>query len=53
MAVAVGQSGAQKVLLPVNSRCGHTVVGVRELTLSQMAEEAVTCLRKLCEMEKL
>ena len=32
MAVAVGQSRAQKVLLPVNSNCGKIVVGVRDLT---------------------
>ena len=34
MAVAVGQSPAKKLLLPVNRNCGHTVVGVRDLTLS-------------------
>lgn len=41
MAVAVGQSRAQKVLLPVNSNCGKIVVGVRDLTLSQIMVEAV------------
>ncbi len=48
MAVAVGQSRAQKVLLPVNSNCGKIVVGVRDLTLSQIMDEAVEVLRKLC-----
>lgn len=48
MAVAVGQSRAQKVLLPVNSHCGKIVVGVRELPLSRLAEEAVEILRELC-----
>ena len=53
MAVAVGQSRAQKVLLPVNSNCGKIVVGVRDLTLSQIMDEAhfhnfqKICLRKL------
>ena len=47
MAVAVGQSRAQKVLLPVNSN-GKIVVGVRDLTLSQIMDEAVEVLRELC-----
>ena len=48
MAVAVGQSRAQKVLLPVNSNCGKIVVGVRDLTFSQIMDEAVEVLRELC-----
>ena len=48
MAVAVGQSAAKKLLLPVNRHCGHTVVGVRDLTLSQLADELVEHLRALC-----
>ena len=48
MAVAVGQSRAQKVLLPVNSNCGKIVVGVRDLTLSRIMDEAVEVLRDLC-----
>lgn len=48
MAVAIGQSRAKKVLLPVNSHCGKIVVGVRELTLSRMLDEAVETLRDLC-----
>lgn len=39
---------AQKVLLPVNSNCGKIVVGVRDLTLSQIMDEAVEVLRELC-----
>ena len=50
MAVAVGQSRAQKVLLPVNSNCGKIVVGVRDLTLSQIMDEAVEVLRELCSL---
>ena len=49
MAVAVGQSPAKKLLLPVNRNCGHTVVGVRDLTLSQLADELVEQLRPLCQ----
>ena len=48
MAVAVGQSAAKKLLLPVNRHCGHTVVGVRDLSLSQLADELVEHLRALC-----
>lgn len=48
MAVAVGQSPAKKVLLPVNRHCGHTVVGVRDLTLSQLVDELVEHLRASC-----
>ena len=40
MAVAVGQSGAQKVLLPVN-RCNTYIVGSRDLPVSEMIESAV------------
>ena len=48
IAEAIGQSRAQKVLLPVNSHCGKIVVGVRELTLSRIMDEAVEVLRELC-----
>ena len=50
MAVAVGQSRAQKVLLSVNSNCGKIVVGVRDLTLSRIMDEAVEVLRELCSL---
>ena len=43
MAVAVGQSGATKLLFPV-SHCNNVVVGTQTLTLSQMMEEAVELL---------
>lgn len=48
MAVAVGQSRAQKILLPVN-RCSNHVVGVPELSLSELADRAVDCLRGLLD----
>lgn len=43
MAVAVGQSHAQKLLLPVN-RCNHHVVGVQDFSLSALAEQTITDL---------
>lgn len=47
MAVAVGQSPAQKLLLPVN-HCKNVVVGTQSMTLSRLMDEAVELLRTLC-----
>lgn len=47
MAVAVGQSPAQKLLLPVN-HCSNVVVGTQSMTLSRLMDEAVELLRTLC-----
>ena len=44
MAVAVGQSPARKVLLPVN-QCSNIVVGTQSLSLSKLMDEAVELLR--------
>ena len=44
MAVAVGQSDAVKLLLPV-SHCRNLVVGTQTLTLSKLMDEAVDLLR--------
>ena len=46
MAVAVGSSRAQKLLLPVN-RCNHHVVGVQDYSLAELTEEAVQDLLSL------
>ena len=44
MEVAVGQSSAMKILLPVN-KCNHHVVGVSsEYSMSELAEQAVRYL---------
>ena len=44
MAVAVGQSSAMKILLPVN-KCNHHVVGVSsEYSMSELADQAVKYL---------
>ena len=48
MAVAVGQSGAKKLLLPVN-QCSNIVVGTQDLTLSRLMDEAVELLRSLLD----
>ena len=47
MAVAVGQSNARKLLLPVN-HCNNIVAGVKDLPLSKLMDEAVELLRELC-----
>ena len=50
MAVAVGQSRAVKLLLPVN-QCKNIVVGTQTMTLSQLAAETAAQLKKLCAGE--
>lgn len=47
MAVAVGQSDALRVLLPV-SQCNSTVVGTGNKTRGQLIDEAVAQLIQLC-----
>ena len=46
MAVAIGQSQAKKVLLPVN-QCSNIVVGTQSLSLSKLMDEAVDLLRSM------
>ena len=46
MAVAIGQSPAKKLLLPVN-QCNHIVVGTQSLSLSKLMDEAVELLRSI------
>ena len=48
MAVAVGQSTARKLLLPVN-QCSNLVAGTQNLSLSRLMEEAVAMLADLCK----
>lgn len=48
MAQAVGQSAAQKLLLPV-SHCGHIIVGVGDLSLRALIAEAVRLLRDMAQ----
>lgn len=44
MARAAGQSRAKRILLPIG-HCDNVVAGVRELSMSQLVQEAVECLR--------
>ena len=46
MAVAIGQSSAKKLLLPVN-QCSNVVVGVPARSLSRRRDEAVELLRTM------
>lgn len=46
MAVAVGQSKAVKILLPVN-QCNNRVVGVKKLTMTELVKEAAEQLKQL------
>jgi hypothetical protein len=46
MAVAVGQSTAKRVLIPIN-HCENIVAGISELTIGRLIEEAVTELIKI------
>ena len=47
MAVAIGQSNAKKLLLPVN-HCNNIVAGTQSLTLSRLMDEAVELLHSMC-----
>lgn len=46
MAVAVGQSSAQKMLLPVN-QCSSYVAGVPDLTFGCLVSDIITQLKKM------
>jgi len=47
MAVAVGQSCAAKILLPVN-RCQSIVAGTAQMTRTQLVEEAAAQILSMC-----
>ncbi len=48
MAVAVGQSAALKLLLPVNG-CNNEIVGAGQLSMTDMVRQTVERLRELTE----
>lgn len=50
MAEAVGQSDAKKLLIPVNL-CNNIVVGIKQLPMSKLMEEAVEMLKALVANE--
>lgn len=47
MAVAIGQSKALKLLLPV-SHCSNQVVGVKPLSMNEMVKATVERLKEFC-----
>ena len=47
MAAAVGQSSALKLLIPIN-HCNNFVVGVSDLSMKNLIEEAVMRLAEIC-----
>lgn len=51
MAVAIGKSRAQKILVPLN-RCHTTVVGLKELTMSELVQEAVSLVMHSTSCQK-
>ena len=46
MAIAIGQSKAKKLLIPVNL-CNNIIVGTRSLTMAKLIEETVGELKKM------
>ncbi len=46
MALAVGRSSAKKLLIPIN-HCDNIIVGVPDLTVSRLVNEAVGEIKKL------
>ena len=48
MAVAVGQSKAMKLLLPV-SHCNNQVIGVRQMTVNEIVSETVEFLKNMTD----
>lgn len=50
MAVAVGQSAAVKLLLPVN-QCRNIVIGTQQMTLAQVIDKTIAQLRVLIAQE--
>lgn len=48
MAVAIGQSNALKLLLPV-SHCNNQVIGIKKMSMNEMVTEAVSKLKDYAE----
>lgn len=48
MSTAVGQSGAKRILIPLN-QCDNIIAGVPDLNLSALIQSAVATLRSLVE----
>ena len=50
MAKAVGQSPAKKVLIPIN-HCDNIVVGVADLSISALIQEAVKAIQSITDQQ--
>jgi len=46
MALAVAQSSARRILLPVN-RCGNQIAGVRECTVNELIDDAMKMVNEI------
>ena len=51
MAKAVGQSQAEKVLVPVN-RCNHHIVGLGDISMSELVRQACDFICAMTEGKK-
>lgn len=51
MAVAIGQSKAHKILLPIN-KCGVNIVGLAENTTASLIEESIKIIKNIYEKQK-
>jgi len=49
MSVAVGQSSAEKILLPIN-RCSTYVVGTQNLSVADLVAQAVELIQKMLDI---
>jgi hypothetical protein len=47
MAVAIGQSRAKKILIPITN-CGNYIVGINEQSMRDYIDEAVTFIQSQC-----
>jgi hypothetical protein len=52
MAVAIGQSKAQKILIPIN-KCNNKVVGIQNLSFKEYIELAVEQVKEIIENKEL
>lgn len=52
MAVAVGQSKAQKILIPIN-KCNNKVVGVQDISYKEYIELAVQQVKEILKNKEL
>ncbi len=49
MAAAVGQSNVKKLLIPIN-QCNNVIVGVKDMSMSDMLEAVIEQLREIIDI---